>query len=547
VIPVHDAADVIGDQMQALCAQSDVDHFEVIAVLNRCTDGSAQVIEAFADRLDMRVVTADRLASAAYARNTGAASARSHRVLFCDADDRVSPTWVRDLVNGLDVADFVGGRVLVDRDGLAEWAYRYFYADKEAGLLVREGRIPYPISASMGIRKDALSAVGGFDENFSGASGEEADLAIRLVRAGFRVGFVDGAVLRYRPRTGFRELSRQQRARAFSNSRLSLREGVEISRPSISLQALRTVRRLGRRILLERTLHPLALASDVVVNAARYRAAVWASTASEPQYDEDRDVLDVVVELGTPLIGGLAFRTDRRAVHADPVAEECRAMLLSLLRWVVGPGDSVVDLTPRVGPVTVAAARMVGPAGRVVAFESDARTGELLRSNLLRHGCQHVEVFDHVLPVPDELCGVSTGGPARHHPVEAWGTEPDLAAVLHELLRGGQTAVVVCEIGPSTCANVRRIAAECRGFGIRAWRVDTPSADRAAQVRVLDPDQTGGDGGGLDGRAGWLIGVPDARNDEMVAAVADLSSSFGDEPQVARPAGARTHRQDSAE
>lgn len=478
VIPVHDAADVVGDQMQALCAQTGVDHFEVIAVLNRCTDGSAAVIQSFADRLDVRIEIADRLASAAYARNTGASAARSDRVLFCDADDRVSPTWVRDLAGGLETADFVGGWIIVDRDGLAEWAYRYFYAHHADGMLVREGRIPHPISASMAIDKRALFAVDGFDETFTGASGEETDLSIRLVRAGFRVGFVDGAVLHYRPRTRFRELARQQRSRAFSNSRLSLREGADIPHPSARGRAYRTVRRLGRRVLRERILHPLALASDVLIVSAQHDAAVWAATATESRYDDDPEVLDFVVALGTPVVGGLAFRTQRSTVQSDARADDTLRALLDLLGRVLAPGDEVVDLGAWLGITTVAIAHLVGPTGAVTAVETDPNRRALLRSNLLRHGCDRVRVLGGA-------ADVSSGG----------------------------GAVVVERVGGSDVQRAHLHGwAAAQGDDIRTWLVAPPSSGADGRVDVSELADTRELQSGIPAGGGWVVAVPAARH-----------------------------------
>ena len=539
VIPVHNAAAVIADQLDALCAQVDVEDLQVITVLNRCSDRSEDVIRSFADRLDITIVTADRLASAAYARNSGAAAASSSYVLFCDADDRVSATWARDLVEGLLTADFVGGRILVDRSGLPDWAYRSFYSDKDAGLLVREGRIPYPISACMGIHTSALSAVNGFDETFTGASGEETDLAIRLLRAGFRVGFVDGAVLHYRPRTGFRELSRQQRTRAFSNCRLSMREGVEIARPTVAGWAYSTARRLGRRVIIEKTLHPLVLASDVVLCSSRFAAARWASTATEPLYDHDPEVLDRVVELGMPLVGGLAFRTDRSSAKPDSVDNEVQHTTLALLTHLLTPGDVVVDVDAAIGIVAVAAALIVKPTGRVIALEADARTRELLRSNLTRHGCQHVEVPD---TVTSDSNGSTVGlGRAatldRHRDGAAPARESDERQPEYDDIDGvlarEPDAIVVARIGPpASDRGAHQLVIGLRASGMNTWVVEPWRNGTVAHVRMLEPGPADESNGAVAAQAGTVIAVPADRRDEMVMAVERLRPRIDSQSQL---------------
>ena len=44
------------------------------------------------------------------------------------------------------------------------------------------------ISADIAFRREALTAVGGFDERFRGAYREDTDLAMRLLRAGWQLG-----------------------------------------------------------------------------------------------------------------------------------------------------------------------------------------------------------------------------------------------------------------------------------------------------------------------------------------------------------------------
>jgi FkbM family methyltransferase len=56
----------------------------------------------------------------------------------------------------------------------------------------------------------------------------------------------------------------------------------------------------------------------------------------------------------------------------------------------VRPGDVVVDVGANVGLYAIAAARRVGPAGRVIAYEPDAGNAALLRRNLALNSVRHV-------------------------------------------------------------------------------------------------------------------------------------------------------------
>ena len=65
---------------------------------------------------------------------------------------------------------------------------------------------------------------------------------------------------------------------------------------------------------------------------------------------------------------------------------------LAVLKAVVRPGDTFVDVGANEGYFTVAAARLVGPQGRVLAIEPQTRLQEVLQRNLALNHCDHVTV-----------------------------------------------------------------------------------------------------------------------------------------------------------
>jgi FkbM family methyltransferase len=65
---------------------------------------------------------------------------------------------------------------------------------------------------------------------------------------------------------------------------------------------------------------------------------------------------------------------------------------LAVLQSVVRPGETFVDIGANEGYFTVAAARLVGPLGRVLAIEPQTRLQKVLRRNLALNACGNVEV-----------------------------------------------------------------------------------------------------------------------------------------------------------
>lgn len=120
-------------------------------------------------------------AGPAAARNTGWRSAAEPWVVFLDDDVVPGPTWAEDLAADLAAAGpgiaGVQGRIAVplpDDRRPTDWERM------TAGLATARW-----ITADMAYRRSALEAVGGFDERFPRAFREDADLALRIMAAGW--------------------------------------------------------------------------------------------------------------------------------------------------------------------------------------------------------------------------------------------------------------------------------------------------------------------------------------------------------------------------
>ena len=119
----------------------------------------------------------------AAARNVGWRAGRAPWVAFLDDDVVPDPEWAARLVADLrDLPADVGGSqgrlrvpVPVDRP-LTDWERN-----------VRALETSWWITADMAYRRPALAAVGGFDERFPRAYREDADLALRVLDAGWRL------------------------------------------------------------------------------------------------------------------------------------------------------------------------------------------------------------------------------------------------------------------------------------------------------------------------------------------------------------------------
>jgi FkbM family methyltransferase len=103
------------------------------------------------------------------------------------------------------------------------------------------------------------------------------------------------------------------------------------------------------------------------------------------------------------LCGPATIRTDFDAEFVvDPRDSVQRVLFLKgawephtteVFRSVLRPGDVCVDVGAHIGYHSLLASRLVGPTGRVLAFEPGARHRAMLEENLRRNGGDNVTVF----------------------------------------------------------------------------------------------------------------------------------------------------------
>lgn len=114
----------------------------------------------------------------AAARNRGWRAARGHIVAFIDEDVLVRPDWLKK------------GWKAFESNVQAVWGRIHSPAGKSCGdnniVLVPEQQEPFQTS-NFFVRKETLREIGGFDERFTCAWGEEADLYFRLAAQPGRV------------------------------------------------------------------------------------------------------------------------------------------------------------------------------------------------------------------------------------------------------------------------------------------------------------------------------------------------------------------------
>ena len=104
------------------------------------------------------------------------------------------------------------------------------------------------------------------------------------------------------------------------------------------------------------------------------------------------------VDIDVPGIGRLDIRLHPSGDRwiSDPLRQGnvLEPYVLAVLRDLVRPGDTMLDVGGNIGWFTVIGSRLVGPQGRVVAVEPERGNAALVRDNIARNGCGNAELFE---------------------------------------------------------------------------------------------------------------------------------------------------------
>ena len=179
VIPLYNAVEIIAETIQSVLAQTFTDR-EVLVIDDGSTDGSAEVVKSFGDRIRYYAFENGGVAKA---RNRGIALARGRYIALMDHDDLWDATKLEKQVSILDIRPEVG-MVITDVEHLArdgnstgEVGESSNNSDKFYALFVK-GYVPTP-SAAM-IRKSIFEVVGQFDESFGSAGMDDHEMWPRI-------------------------------------------------------------------------------------------------------------------------------------------------------------------------------------------------------------------------------------------------------------------------------------------------------------------------------------------------------------------------------
>lgn len=202
VIPTYNNWAVLMECLRSLGSQLvDKTIFETIVVNDGGKKDVSESLNLLSHQLSIQYFSQDHRGPAA-ARNLGISKARGNIVLFLDDDSLPAKDWLRATIEAwkrFPDFDGIGGCTLsLPRDRLLcrvntdifNWYVRKYSCGDYCTFLSTH---------NAGYKKDILAKVGLFDERFKGASGEDRDLNIKILKAGGKLR-LDEKILVYHDR-----------------------------------------------------------------------------------------------------------------------------------------------------------------------------------------------------------------------------------------------------------------------------------------------------------------------------------------------------------
>jgi glycosyltransferase involved in cell wall biosynthesis len=221
IVPAYNAATTLPALLASLLLQGFKD-FELILVDDCSRDGTDRIAESYPCRL----LRMSHNRGPARCRNEGARSALGEILVFTDSDCEVAPDWLERMDRHFrnENVDAVMGKLVLKPstfvgDSISALG---FPAGGSIGFekmwkVDGEGFTDSLSSCNCGVRKALVWKIGGFDESFPYAGGEDSLFAYHLKQAGAKIRFCPDVIVYHGPRDSLKSFLRWQFRRGQSS------------------------------------------------------------------------------------------------------------------------------------------------------------------------------------------------------------------------------------------------------------------------------------------------------------------------------------------
>jgi glycosyltransferase involved in cell wall biosynthesis len=211
VIPVFNRPDEVRELLESLSLQS-AGNFEVVIVEDGSMVKCDQIVEEYKTKMDIKYYYKDN-SGPGPTRNFGAERATGDYVVFLDSDCLIPPEYIKTVLEFLSTnyIDAYGGpdRAHPSFTNMQK-AINYSMTSFLTTGGIRGGKAKldkfYPRSFNMGYSKAVFEKTRGFS---SMRFGEDIDMSMRILKAGFKTTLIPEAYVYHKRRTDFKKFFKQ--------------------------------------------------------------------------------------------------------------------------------------------------------------------------------------------------------------------------------------------------------------------------------------------------------------------------------------------------
>ena len=238
IVPIYNGEQDLPGLLDCLMGQTyPTDKVEYLLVDNGSSDRTPHLLTAAqytftAQNLTLKILNERDIQSAYAARNTGIRAATGEFFAFTDADCYPQPHWLTNLIQPFqdDTIGLVAGEIIAfpGTTLLESYADRKHIMSQQDTLAHKF--CPYGQTANLGIRKQALEAVGLFRPYLT--TGGDADICWRVQReSDWKIHYAPTATIQHRHRQTLKDLRSQWYRYGKSNRYLHELHGIDLAWP----------------------------------------------------------------------------------------------------------------------------------------------------------------------------------------------------------------------------------------------------------------------------------------------------------------------------
>jgi glycosyltransferase involved in cell wall biosynthesis len=196
IIPAYNAGKTIVSCLESALSQSlPKEYYEIIVVDDGSNDNTLDIVKNYPVRL-----IAQSNKGPAAARNRGASEASGDILVFTDSDCELDSNFLKNIILPFELENQIAGVQGSYETKQKEFISQFAQVEIETRYrkMVKNKYIDFIGTYAAAYKKDVFQKIGGFDEGFPLASGEDIDLSYRLYQEDFRMVFVPEAFAYHR-------------------------------------------------------------------------------------------------------------------------------------------------------------------------------------------------------------------------------------------------------------------------------------------------------------------------------------------------------------